>query len=636
MALRIITILLVGAIAMSLSAAAPIRIRGDDGGVVYLAVVIHMNQLLENISDIDVYGRNAYSVFYEESVIPLQVNGVKLVIDITGPTIHSLAETAPGIIENIREGVRRGRVEILGITYGQVPAQFLPMVDVRRHVYYENLLIEKYFNTTPRGFWQEDRQWTPNLTKVVSMLGYEYTLIDDNVFWRANPGLDPVEEYYPHRAVYREGNETYSVAVFNIDKFLRYHLRGENSIDDIKKYLRQVLDEARGRGFPPIVVYGDDAEFGLNRRVLEELAREPWIRFVTLSEYLDMYGDRIGVASFNVTGAYEEYEGFFGSEWWRWYGGGEAREILGVFSAARGRILLLEERADDYGLAWLLDAAWTSLLLAEWQYGHFYKNRGDVIGGFYSSNAQYALDAYLLAQAGLEYPVNGTVYRRYSVFGREYYALANNTTYIAVDKYTGTIRVIVDYVYRRIISPLPVFSGRWWGFTVPGAVYVGPIDSVEHVDGELLLHASCGDIHVSLGDSTVTLYAGSRQCHFTLRLSPGGFFNYLYNTTPRILYRISNDTTTILDTNGHTITIKPSTTPPYRIPWGITTQTITKNLTITMNKTSNPDTTNYKPATPPPKNTQTKQTTPLWIIPPLTAITILAITTYITIKRKHK
>jgi hypothetical protein len=134
-----------------------VSVSGDREDIVYIAVVIHMNQLIENLNVTEAYGRPIGPVFYNESLIPLKHPGVKLVIDITGPTILSMLATYPSILDNIRKGIESGRVEVLGITFGQIPVQYLPLQHVVKHVYYENLLLNKIFGVKPRGIWQEDR-----------------------------------------------------------------------------------------------------------------------------------------------------------------------------------------------------------------------------------------------------------------------------------------------------------------------------------------------------------------------------------------------------------------------------------------------------------------------------------------------
>ncbi len=512
----------------------------DREDIVYVAVVIHMNQLLENIREINIYGRNAYIVFYPESILVHEIPGFKLTIDITGPTLHSLMASAPEIIENIRKGVEKGSIEILGVTYGQIPIQYLPWTDVVKHIEYENKLIRELFNTSPRGIWQEDRQWTPDLIELIDKLGFEYTLIDDNVFWRGNPDIDPYEVYYPHIARDEDGHE---IVVYHISEYMRYHFRDPRSIDDIKEYLWDVLLATKDKPIPPIVVYGDDAEFGLSSEVISSLANVSWIRFVTLSEYLDMYRDKLTHANYNVIGAYREYEEMFSRDWYRWYDSSIAYSLQKVFNDTRKEILLLENiLGDNEELKWILDYAWTTLLLAEWQYGPFYNT-------WINSNLYWTIDSYLVSRVTRDWYNGLHGHRVYSFEKRIYYAYISSSSAIVFDPNTITLRLFVDYIGKKIYSPLRVFEGSdWWSYSEPGFMvfYVTGSPEVEEIDHGYMIHY-VGNRYITIELTDQRLYVDLDGYKALIRVSPGGFNNYLYTYPFNISYRYNGYNLIVMD-----------------------------------------------------------------------------------------
>ena len=520
----------------------------DREDIVYIAVVIHMNQLLEDIRKINIYGRNAYIVFYPESMLVHEIPSFKLTIDITGPTLHSLMASAPEIIENIREGVEKGSIEILGITYGQIPIQYLPWSDVVKHVEYENKLIKTLFNTSPRGIWQEDRQWTHDLIGLIDELGFEYTLIDDNVFWRGNPDLDPYEVYYPHIACDEEGHE---IVVYHISEFMRYHFRDPGSIDDIKEYLWNILSATRDKPIPPIVVYGDDAEFGLSYEVISSLANVSWIRFVTLSEYLDIYRDKLTPANYNVIGAYREYEEMFGRDWYRWYNSSIAYDLQKVFSDTRKEILLLENTlGDNEELKWILDYAWTTLLLAEWQYGPFYNT-------WINSNLYWTIDSYLVSRVTRDWYNGSYGHETYNFGKRTYYAYISSSLAIVFDPNINTLRLFIDYIGKKIYSPLRVFEGsNWWRYSEPGFMvfYVSGSPDVEEINHGYRIHYIEGKcITIELTDRR--LHVDLDDYRALIRVSPGGFNNYLYTYSFNISYRYNGYNLIAMDSLGNSLNL---------------------------------------------------------------------------------
>ncbi len=513
------------------------RDAGNGGeGVVYVAAVIHMNQLLEDIHKTNIYGHLAYDVFNTESRIPLTVPGAKLVVDITGPTLASLMATAPDIIGNFRKGVENGSVEILGVTYGQIPVQYLPYSHVEKHVRLMEKIVWNLFHVKPRGLWQEDRQWTPELPYIIGKLGYEYTLIDDNVYRRGNPDSDKYSVYYPHIASYNGS----SIIIFHISEYMRYHFRDTASVKDIINYLGDILNHTKNNPIPPIIVYGDDAEFGLNPEVFRRLARIPWIRFTTLSEYIDKYREYLTPANYNVTGAYREYEYMFGRDWYKWYSSPTARRLTAEFNQAEEWI----RRAEETGRGWLAEAAWTYLLLAEWQYGPFYKTGQN-------SNREYLVDSILYSALAL---LNETGCIEERIIGHRIGAYRIGDWGMGLDYTRNTIRVLVNYRYKTINTP-PMFfnTGKWWVFTPPGTV----LENAELINGvvsngRLVINTRTGKIIVEAVNDSLTIKS-NKTLILDARIVPGNIIRYMEEGFPEYYYNVSGGEVRLADQEGYTL-----------------------------------------------------------------------------------
>ena len=423
-----------------------------------------MNQLILDPREAHIYGGvHPADVFREEIEIVLRNPGAKLTIDITGPTIYDLTWATPDIIDKIRIGIERGQIEILDIAHGQIPIQFMNQTDVKKHYEFENKLIKRLFGVTPNGSWIEDRQWTINVTKILADLGIKYTVIDDNTFFRGNPNASEFDVFYPHWSIY-QGRR---IAVFHISEYMRYNFRSSPS--NVISY----LDDLRTRNPNAnmiIVVYGDDAEFGLNENTFKQLLKLPWVKFVTPSEYLEMFNDTITSANYDVIGAYREYEHWFGENgtWAYWYSSATAKYILSKFDNARNHILELEKYSSQYPqLNNLVEDAWTALLLSEWQFGPFYKTSEP-------SNLRWSYDAIAmcnLAKLWIENHNNSPALMVQDIKenGKNYAIIITENLGIAIDLATRTLEYLIDFRIGREIAGLEYLED-WWVHKAAGMV----------------------------------------------------------------------------------------------------------------------------------------------------------------------
>ncbi len=534
---------------LSRMASSSMKDNVGEEGVVYVAVVIHMNQLLEDINTTEAYGVPAAEIFYEESRIPLEVEGVKLVVDITGPTLLSMLAYNPSILENLKKGVQLGKVEILGVTYGQIPLQYLPYSHVEKHVVFENQLLEKIFGVKPTGIWLEDRQWSPQLPYIISKLRFKYTIVDDNTYLDANPDKDPYSVYYPHIAEYNNS----AIIVFHISKYMRYHLRNPDTVDQLIDYLRDIREKTRNYPIPPIVVYGDDAEFGLNRKVLEELVKTPWIKYTTLTEYIEKYHEYFTPANYNITSTYPEYIEIHGREWYKWYSSGVGSRLREIFEKAGMEIRELVEKNND--LEWLVNASWTTLLLAEWQYGNFYKTSRE-------SNLDYITDTYIYTGLGklyLEKTINYTEKTIKLLTGEKKITLYMCGNWgIGIDLEYGVIRTLINFREKTILTPLKYFNTeKWWKYTPPAGIVLEERITTTYMDNNSLILETQNNKYILRVDNDKLVLVTPGKTLVELMLTPGGYFKHVFSAYfPRYYTStMSNNTIAVMDEKGRGIRI---------------------------------------------------------------------------------
>ena len=197
----------------------------------------------------------------------------KMSLHHSGPLIEWLEKNRPSYFKTLKGMVAKGQVEILSGGFYEPILSSLPERDAVGQIKMMNDWIKKTFNTTPRGAWLAERIWDSSLPSVLAAAGIEYTLLDDTHFEYA--GLSE-KDMYGYWITERHGN---SVAVFPIDKFLRYSIPFKQPEETLKYWRRAV--EKHGT---ISVTYGDDGEkFGVWPETNEWVFGKKWLeRFLTM------------------------------------------------------------------------------------------------------------------------------------------------------------------------------------------------------------------------------------------------------------------------------------------------------------------------------------------------------------------
>ena len=201
--------------------------------------------------------------------------GVKLNLHHSGPLLDWIEDNRPKYIDEVAALVERGQVEILSGGYYEPILSSIPEGDAIGQIEMMNEYILKRFGRKPQGMWMAERIWDPNLPRIISKAGIRYTLLDDTHFYYAGLSADDMSGYYMTE------KHGYSVAVFPIDKNLRYSIpfKMPNETTD---YLKKLGEREGTRG----VTYGDDGEkFGLWPGTYKWVYEEKWLEnFYTVLE----------------------------------------------------------------------------------------------------------------------------------------------------------------------------------------------------------------------------------------------------------------------------------------------------------------------------------------------------------------
>ena len=235
--------------------------------------------------------------------------GIKSTFHFSGSLIDWLLKNDPALLEKVKEMVKRGQVEILSGGYYE---PILPIIPERDRIGQIDMLsnfIKDYFEYEPEGIWIGERVWEPQLIKTLARTGVKYTLLDD--FHFRNAGIKEQDL----RGYYITGKEGESVAVFPINKELRYAIPFSSSPSQVLAYLKSLS----GKGEKQALTIVDDGEkFGLwphthkwvyHKRWLERFFRlliknKGWLKTQTIGEYLHSHNP-LGLCEIPAAG-YEE------------------------------------------------------------------------------------------------------------------------------------------------------------------------------------------------------------------------------------------------------------------------------------------------------------------------------------------
>ncbi len=207
----------------------------------------------------------------------------------SGPLLEWIEERHPDYLETLADMRQRGQVEIIGGGFYEPIFSIISEDDIRGQIAMMQEYCANRFGTRPDGFWTAERVWDPEIPRLVSDLGLDYTILDDNHFRYAGIEEDELYGYYITERLDRR------LKVFPIDRFLRYSIPFRLPAETID-YFRSVADRRGECAF----MYGDDGEkFGMwpgtHKWVFEEkwlvnfveaVLREDWIAMTLPSEYI--------------------------------------------------------------------------------------------------------------------------------------------------------------------------------------------------------------------------------------------------------------------------------------------------------------------------------------------------------------
>ena len=258
---------------------------------IHFLLALHDHQPVGNFDVVFARACNdAYKPFLDELQRHPQV---RMTMHYSGSLLEWIEFNRRDIIDQIREMVKSGQLEIMGGAYYEPILTMLPDHDKIGQVksYVEHL--QDLFQTRVRGMWLPERVWEQCLTRPLVDAGIEYAILDDTHFKCAGLNQDQLNGYY----VTEDSGRV--LRLFAGSEMLRYFIP---FADPWKT--TEYLGRMNAASSDSIAVYADDGEkFGVwpetnkhvfvngwLRRFLEEMERNThWIDFTTFSETIDRF-----------------------------------------------------------------------------------------------------------------------------------------------------------------------------------------------------------------------------------------------------------------------------------------------------------------------------------------------------------
>jgi alpha-amylase len=241
-----------------------------------LQLVLHNHQPVGNF---DFVFARAVARCYRPTLLALErFPSLRITLHNTGPLLEWLVQHDSDTLGLIKRLADQGRIEILGGCMYEAIAAVLPTQDLILQVGEMRTYCREHLGHSSKGCWLAERVWDPALPSGLQQAGVAYTLVDDTLFHAAG-----IEQPQGH---YQCGDKGASVAVFPIDRELRYRI----PFEDPGKVVAHIRERAVANGGTLCLTYGDDGEkFGLWPLTFDRVFGQKWLEkfFTVLTENQD-------------------------------------------------------------------------------------------------------------------------------------------------------------------------------------------------------------------------------------------------------------------------------------------------------------------------------------------------------------
>lgn len=206
---------------------------------------------------------------------------LRVVLHTSGSLLEWLLEHAGDYIDELRDAIEAGQVEILGGPLQEPILAAIPRRDRLGQIRAHTRLIRETYGVEPRGMWVPERVWEHGFAGDVTAAGIRYTLLDDSHFRAAGLTDDELTASFVCE------DEGRLLRVFPIHERLRYIIPF-HPVDEVMDEIRQRHEKRPGS----LIIFADDGEkFGVWPRTFQSVYEEGWLEtffsaLVDASEWL--------------------------------------------------------------------------------------------------------------------------------------------------------------------------------------------------------------------------------------------------------------------------------------------------------------------------------------------------------------
>ncbi len=231
-----------------------------------LVFAIHNHQPVGNFDGVfEDALRDSYRPFLE---VLQDYPEIRVVWHTSGSLMEWLVEKRPEFLDEVREFVERGQIEILGGPFYEPIMACIPRRDRIGQIRAYTACLNELFGTRVRGMWVPERVWEPSFVGDLVEAGIEYTLLDDYHFRCSGLPESELHGYY----LTEDGGRT--LKIFPDSEPLRY-LIPFSTVEQTMEALQKMAREQPGT----VVTFGDDGEkFGVWPGTKDHVYRDGWLR----------------------------------------------------------------------------------------------------------------------------------------------------------------------------------------------------------------------------------------------------------------------------------------------------------------------------------------------------------------------
>jgi alpha-amylase len=233
--------------------------------------LIHNHQPIGNF---DYVFENAYQKSYKPFLDTFKHFNLKISLHLSGPLYDWLFENHPEYLEEVKQLVKKGNIEIIGSGYYEPILAAIPLRDAISQLKLYKNKLETFFETQVSGAWLTERVWEPHLPLIFNKAGIKYIAIDDYHFLRSGLDINKLGGYY------LVDFEDATLAVYPGSEKLRY-IMPFSVVENVAEYFRFIYENNIGT-----IIFADDGEkFGIWPETYKWVYEEKWLeKFFTFLE----------------------------------------------------------------------------------------------------------------------------------------------------------------------------------------------------------------------------------------------------------------------------------------------------------------------------------------------------------------